>query len=149
MKQRTFPECAAIYPHLAFADAGSTSTNGSNGLNKARAFAALMIPHEPGGSLFWSNAARWVLIASLVELQHEKPEAWGFADLSEKLSRPIEELADAARIHFPEALIALFDGQQNVTSDSILAHMMIHLSVVFDLARVDQLREAAGKEGGA
>ncbi|MFH1816299.1 MAG: type IV secretion system DNA-binding domain-containing protein, partial [Pseudomonadota bacterium] len=104
-------------------------------LSAAREFAARMIPEAQGGSPFWSNAARQVLIASLVELQSAKPEKWGFSDLSKKLTRPIEELAEAARIHFPEALKALSDGQQNVTSAGVLGNMMSYLSVVFDLAR--------------
>lgn len=104
-------------------------------LAAAREFAARMIPEAQGGSPFWSNAARQVLIASLVELQSTQPEKWGFADLSKKLVRPIEELAEAARIHFPEALKALSDGQQNVTSAGVLGNMMSYLSVVFDLAR--------------
>lgn len=104
-------------------------------LSAAREFAARMIPEAQGGSPFWSNAARQVLIASLVELQSTKPEKWGFSDLSKKLTRPIEELAEAARIHFPEALKALSDGQQNVTSAGVLGNMMSYLSVIFDLAR--------------
>ncbi|ODU50187.1 MAG: hypothetical protein ABS92_03870 [Thiobacillus sp. SCN 63-374] len=104
-------------------------------LAAAREFAARMIPEAQGGSPFWSNAARQVLIASLVELQSTKPEKWGFSDLSEKLTRPIDELAEAARIHFPEALKALSDGQQNVTSAGVLGNMMSYLSVIFDLAR--------------
>lgn len=104
-------------------------------LAAAREFAARMIPEAQGGSPFWSNAARQVLIASLVELQSTKPEKWGFSDLSKKLTRPIDELAEAARIHFPEALKALSDGQQNVTSAGVLGNMMSYLSVVFDLAR--------------
>lgn len=104
-------------------------------LAAAREFAARMIPEAQGGSPFWSNAARQVLIASLVELQSIKPEKWGFSDLSKKLTRPIDELAEAARIHFPEALKALSDGQQNVTSAGVLGNMMSYLSVVFDLAR--------------
>ena len=104
-------------------------------LSAAREFAARMIPEAQGGSPFWSNAARQVLIASLVELQSTQPEKWGFADLSKKLVRPIDELAEAARIHFPEALKALSDGQQNVTSAGVLGNMMSYLSVVFDLAR--------------
>ena len=104
-------------------------------LSAAREFAARMIPEAQGGSPFWSNAARQVLIAILVELQSEIPEKWGFADLAKKLTRPIDELAEAARIHFPEALKALSDGQQNVTSAGVLGNMMSYLSVVFDLAR--------------
>ncbi len=104
-------------------------------LAAAREFAARMIPEAQGGSPFWSNAARQVLIASLVELQAEAPEKWGFADLAKKLIRPIDELAEAARIHFPEALKALSDGQQNVTSAGVLGNMMSYLSVIFDLSR--------------
>lgn len=104
-------------------------------LAAAREFSARMIPEAQGGSPFWSNAARQVLIASLVELQSETPEKWGFADLAKKLTRPIEELAEAARMYFPEALKALSDGQQNVTSAGVLGNMMSYLSVIFDLAR--------------
>lgn len=104
-------------------------------LAAAREFSARMIPEAQGGTPFFSNAARQVLIASLVELQSESPEKWGFADLSKKLVRPIDELAEAARAHFPEALKALSDGQQNVTSAGVLGNMMSYLSVVFDLAR--------------
>lgn len=104
-------------------------------LAAAREFAGRMIPESQGGSPFWSNAARQVLIANLVELQSTLPEKWGFSDLAKKLVRPIDELADAARIYFPEALKALSDGQQNVTSAGVLGNMMSYLSVVFDLAR--------------
>lgn len=104
-------------------------------LAAAREFAARMIPEAQSGTPFWSNAARQVLIASLVELQYEKPEKWGFADLVKKLNRPADELAEAARTHFPEALKAMSDGRQNVTTDGVLANMMSYLDVVFDLAR--------------
>lgn len=104
-------------------------------LAAAREFAARMIPQAQGGNQFFSNAARQVLVASLVELQYEKPEEWGFADLVKKLIRPIEELAEAARTYFPEALKAMSDGQQNVTSNGVLGNMMSYLDAVFDLAR--------------
>lgn len=104
-------------------------------LAAAREFSARMIPEAQGGTPFFSNAARQVLIASLVELQSESQEKWGFAELAKKLTRPIEELAEAARVHFPEALKALSDGQQNITSAGVLGNMMSYLSVIFDLAR--------------
>lgn len=104
-------------------------------LAAAREFAARMIPQAQGGNQFFSNAARQVLVASLVELQYEKPGEWGFADLVKKLIRPVEELAEAARTYFPEALKAMSDGHQNITSTGVLGNMMSYLDVVFDLAR--------------
>ena len=142
-----FPSCTALHngqeieaEDVIFAPWDSRSTvwavaRDVDTLAAAREFAARMIPEAQGGSPFWSNAARQVLIASLVELQSTKPKKWGFSDLSKKLTRPIEELAEAARLHFPEALKALSDGQQNVTSAGVLGNMMSYLSVVFDLAR--------------
>lgn len=106
-------------------------------LSAAREFAARMIT-EPagGGSPMWANASRQVLVTCLVELQVTKPGRWGFADLVAGLTRPVDELAEAARIHFPEAVKALGDGQQqNVTTVGIQINLMSYLSVVFDLAR--------------
>lgn len=105
-------------------------------LSAAREFAARVIV-EPGGSSnpMWSNAARQILVACLVELQSEQSGVWGFADLVTKLTRPIEALTEAARRHFPEAVKALGDGQQNVTTAGIQINLMSYMSVVFDLAR--------------
>jgi len=89
-----------------------------------------------GGSPMWANASRQALVACLVELQVTKPGRWGFADLVAGLTRPVDELAEAARIYFPEAVKALGDGgQRNVTTDGIQINLMSYLSVVFDLAR--------------
>ena len=107
-------------------------------LSAAREFAARMIV-EPGGgsgSPMWANAARQVLVACLVELQSTKPRDWGFADLIAGLTRPVDQLTEAARRYFPEAVTALGDGQQqNVTTVGIRINLMSYLSVIFDLAR--------------
>jgi len=116
-------------------------------LTAAREFAARMIV-EPGGSgsPMWSNAARQILVSSLVELQAEQPRRWGFADLVAKITRPVEQLTDAARKHFPEAVKALGDGQhQNVTTAGIQINLMSYLSVLFDLARAWPVPPAAGR----
>lgn len=105
-------------------------------------FAARMIPEAQGGSPFWANAARQVLIASLVELQSESPENWGFVDLSKKLTRPVGELAEAARLYFPEALKALSDGQQNVTSAGVLSYLNAIFRPAIDAADLDWLIDA-------
>lgn len=106
-------------------------------LSAAREFAARMIV-EPGGgsgSPMWANAARQVLVACLVELQSTRPCDWGFADLVAGLTRPVDQLTEAARRYFPEAVKALGDGQQNVTTAGIQINLMSYLSVIFDLAR--------------
>lgn len=115
-------------------------------LAAAREFAARMIV-EPGGASnpMWSNAARQIMVACLVELQTESPKAWGFADLEAKLTRPIEALTESARRHFPEAVKALGDGQQNVTTAGIQINLMSYLSVVFDLARAWPTPPAPGR----
>lgn len=112
----------------------------------AREFAARMII-EPGGSSspMWANASRQILVACLVELQAERPGAWGFADLVAKLTRPVEALTEAARRHFPEAVKALGDGQQNVTTAGIQINLMSYLSVIFDLARAWPKPPTAGR----
>ena len=108
-----------------------------NTLSAAREFAARMIV-EPGGgsgSPMWANAARQLLVACLVELQTIKPGDWGFADLIARLTRPVDQLTEAARRYFPEAVTALGDGLQNVTTVGIRINLMSYLSVIFDLAR--------------
>lgn len=106
-------------------------------LAAAREFAARMIVEPAGSSApMWGNAARQVLVACLVELQANKPGRWGFADLVAGLTRPVDQLTEAARKHFPEAVKALGDGQQqNVTTAGIQINLMSYLQVVFDLAR--------------
>jgi len=104
---------------------------------EAREFAARMIVEPAGGGSnpMWSNAARQIMVACLVELQSEQPGKWGFANLVQKLTRPVEELTAAARKYFPEAVKALGDGQQNVTTSGIQINLMSYLSVVFQLAQ--------------
>lgn len=115
-------------------------------LAAAREFAARMIV-EPGGSSspMWSNAARQILVACLVELQSVSPGRWGFADLIEKLIRPVDQLTEAARKHFPEAVKALGDGRENVTTAGIQINLMSYLAVLFDLARAWPAPPAAGR----
>ncbi len=105
-------------------------------LAAAREFAARTITESGSGATMWVNAARQVLVACLVELQTTKPGDWGFADLVARLTRPVDQLTEAARKYFPEAVKALGDGQQqNVTTVGIQINLMSYLSVVFDLAR--------------
>lgn len=144
-----FPSCTALHKGRAievedviFAPWDSRSTlwavaRDVDTLSAAREFAARMIV-EPGGgsgSPMWANAARQVLVACLVELQSTKPGDWGFADLVAGLTRPVEQLTEAARRYFPEAVKALGDGQQNVTTAGIQINLMSYLAVIFDLAR--------------
>ncbi|AAZ97640.1 putative type IV secretory pathway VirD4 components [Thiobacillus denitrificans ATCC 25259] len=144
-----FPSCTARHKGRAievedviFAPWDSRSTlwavaRDVDTLSAAREFAARMIV-EPGGgsgSPMWANAARQVLVACLVELQSTKPGDWGFADLVAGLTRPVDQLTEAARRYFPEAVKALGDGQQNVTTAGIQINLMSYLAVIFDLAR--------------
>lgn len=106
-------------------------------LAAAREFAARMIAEPAGsGNPMWANASRQVLVTCLVELQVTMPGRWGFADLVAGLTRPVDQLTEAARKYFPEAVKALGDGgQRNVTTDGIQINLMSYLSVIFDLAR--------------
>ena len=102
-------------------------------LAAARDFAAALIQEGKGGNPMWSNAARIVLTAALVELQKTKPCGWGFADLAAACSRPQPELAAAVEEHFPEALS--FIENANVTTSGILINLKAYLAPIFDLAR--------------
>ncbi|MGB9128413.1 MAG: type IV secretion system DNA-binding domain-containing protein [Thiobacillus sp.] len=142
-----FPSCTALHngqeievEDMIFAPWDSRSAlwavaRDVDTLAAAREFAARMIVEPGSGSPMWANASRQVLVACLVELQVSKPGRWGFADLVAGLTRPVDQLTEAARRYFPEAVKALGDGQQNVTTAGIQINLMSYLSVIFDLAR--------------
>lgn len=98
----------------------------------ARAFAAGVI-EESSGSPMWSNSARQVLIGCIVKLQHERPSAWGFRDLSELVfCGDLDFFQQTMQQYFPEGFAAV--SGSSATTAGILINMTSYLSIIADLA---------------
>ena len=97
----------------------------------ARELAARFIPKSDDP--MWSEAARSILVASIVSLQNEKPKEWTWADLYARTIMEPEVLKRLADRHYPAASQLLADPT-NKTSMSILTTFKAHLPTIEALA---------------
>jgi len=105
----------------------------------ARELAAKLIPESH--DRIWSDAARAVLTACLIKLQHEKPAAWTWADLRATATQSAEELRKIAARYYPEALHVLGE-EASKTTQSVLTTLQSHLHTVSALAEAWSSPEA-------
>ncbi|MDZ3799126.1 MAG: type IV secretion system DNA-binding domain-containing protein [Xanthomonadales bacterium] len=101
---------------------------------QAAVFADSLIPEDKGAGKFWTLAARQVLTGALISLQNEKPEAWTWPDLAQRLALQAEEMAPILEVNYRKAF-GLLASPQSQTSFNILATLGSYTRVVDDLAR--------------
>jgi hypothetical protein len=101
---------------------------------QAAIFADSMIPEDTGSGKFWSQAARQVLIGAVQSLQNEKPEAWTWSDLAQRVSLKSDEMAPILAAHYPKALVSL-GKPDSQTAFNVLATLAGYTRIIDDLAR--------------
>lgn len=104
-------------------------------LAQAADFCQGVIPPGEGNSLYWTNAAREVLMGCIVELQITKPREWAWNDLSDRLLRDADQLANAFKTYYPQGLTYLEGGKDNVTVQGVLSNLSSSVDFVHKLAR--------------
>lgn len=87
-----------------------------NTRTRAAAFAQSMIPVEEGNGKYWSQAAQMLFEATLISLQHDMPEKWGFFDLRRRLDLGRIALAELVEKYSPKASNTIVDDSQASTS---------------------------------
>lgn len=98
----------------------------------AQLFASLVIVES--SDPMWSNAARQILVALIVELQRTKSGKWTFRDLACLARKSEEELSEIIKRNSPEAA-ATAENITSKTGASIRITLASYLSPIFDLAR--------------
>lgn len=101
---------------------------------QASAFAESLIPEDSGSGKFWTQAAQQILLGVVRSLQNEKPEAWTWMDLAQRVSLRAQEMAPILDRNYRKAygLISNTEGQ---TAFNILATLNGYTKVIDDLAR--------------
>lgn len=101
---------------------------------QASAFADSLIPEDSGSGKFWTQAARQILLGVVRSLQNEKPEAWTWTDLAQRVSMRASEMAPILDKSYRKAygLISNTEGQ---TAFNVIATLNGYTKVIDDLAR--------------
>jgi len=101
---------------------------------QAAAFADSLIPEDSGSGKFWTQAARQILLGVVRSLQNEKPEAWTWTDLAQRVSMRAQEMAPILDKSYRKAygLISNTEGQ---TAFNVIATLNGYTKVIDDLAR--------------
>ena len=113
---------------------------------QAAAFANSLIPEDSGSGKFWTQAAQQILQGVVLSLQNEKPEAWTWTDLAQRVSMRAQEMAPILDKNYRKAygLISNTEGQ---TAFNVLATLNGYTRVIDDLARAWPNYEVFDKKG--
>lgn len=113
---------------------------------QASAFADSLIPEDSGSGKFWTQAARQILLGVVRSLQNEKPEAWTWTDLAQRVSMRAQEMAPILDKSYRKAygLISNTEGQ---TAFNVIATLNGYTKVIDDLARAWPDYERRDKKG--
>lgn len=103
-------------------------------VSQAAVFADSLIAEDHGSGKFWTMAARQVLTGAVISLQNEKPEAWTWADLAERLTMKAEDMAPILDANYRKAF-GLISNPQGQTAFNVLATLGGYTRVIDDLAR--------------
>ncbi|SHN40529.1 Type IV secretory pathway, VirD4 component, TraG/TraD family ATPase [Duganella sacchari] len=96
----------------------------------ARRFAAALILQ--GTDPMWANAARQLVVGSLLYLQRKYGIYWGWRQIADTLALPQPSLLKIMSRHFPEAVRAV--ERASVTTQGVLINLTAFCSPIFDLA---------------
>lgn len=97
------------------------------------AFAASLIPDNPKGEPFWTQAPRTVLIGVIKLLRNQFYDTWGWRTLSRTLNLPREQLYESLRGIAPDAAMLIGPKDSN-TVQSILSILSAAARIVHELA---------------
>src|SRR5690606_15130984 len=99
----------------------------------AAAFAASLIPEDPGNGKFWSIAAQQLLTGVVRSLQNEKGVDWGWKDLAERVGQGAEPLHALLKVHYPKAA-PLVENAESQSTNSVLMTLAGYTKIIDDLA---------------
>ena len=120
----------------------------------AEALANTLIPSpEKEDNPMWTNGSRSLLVGIISEVQKERGEAWGFADLAQKCAESLAHFSLLKEIisrENPMAASLISGGAESRTTASFLANVAAHLTQVINLGvAADNLKTAAsGRKWG-
>ena len=97
----------------------------------ARELAARFVPKS--SDPMWAEAARELLVACIVSLQHEMPATWSWGDLHARALMSADELKGMALTHHPAAAQMIGDPASK-TAMSILTTFKAHIHVLEAMA---------------
>lgn len=98
----------------------------------ARELAAALIPISEKDPI-WGNAAGMIFIAILCKLQADKGTAWGWSDIYDHITLPVDALREIAAQHYPPAVQVLADAESK-TTQSVLINLTAFMSDVFEMS---------------
>lgn len=113
---------------------------------QASAFADSLIPEDSGSGKFWTQAARQILLGVVRSLQNEKPEAWTWTDLAQRVSMRAQEMAPILDKSYRKAY-GLISNTEGTTAFNIIATLNGYTKVIDDLARAWPDYERRDKKG--
>jgi hypothetical protein len=96
----------------------------------ARRFATATV--KEGTDPMWANAARQLVVGSMLYLRAVQGTGWGWRDLADTLALPQPRLLGIMKVHFPEAVRAV--ERASVTTQGVLINLTAFCSAIFDLA---------------
>lgn len=102
----------------------------------ATTLADSLIPDNKKGDAFFVNASRSVLIALIVKLQQEKPQAWTWGDLYAEASNNIEQIQSIVQKYYPHAFANIADAQSKQTQ-GVMSSMLSNFNSVRVLAQAE------------
>ncbi|WP_163097238.1 type IV secretion system DNA-binding domain-containing protein [Acidithiobacillus ferrianus] len=115
----------------------------------AEALANTLIPSpEKEDNPMWTNGSRSLLVGIIAEVQKERGENWGFADLAKKCAEALAHfpiLKEIISRENPMATSLISGGAESRTTASFLANVAAHLTQVINLGvAADNLKDSAG-----
>lgn len=105
----------------------------------ARELAARFIPKS--SDPMWAEAARELLVACIVSLQHEMPATWSWGDLHARALLGADELKGMALVHHPAA--AQMIGEPLRTVSGLLGHSELQTTAGYAQFAEAPVRQAA------
>jgi hypothetical protein len=97
----------------------------------AEELAARLVPES--NDPMWSNGARQILAALIINAQRSAPGAWTFADIAEAAGQEYEQLRAVCLSADPKLHLLLPD-KPTKTTQSFLSQLVVFMSQVFSLA---------------
>jgi type IV secretory pathway TraG/TraD family ATPase VirD4 len=96
----------------------------------ARRFATATV--KEGTDPMWANAARQLVVGSMLYLKATQGVNWNWRDLADTLALPQPRLLSIMKVHFPEAIRSV--ERTSVTTQGVLINLTAFCSAIFDLA---------------
>lgn len=124
-----FPDVALLAPWDERTFVWDIAKDCSN-TQDARELAARLIP--PGEDPMWHSAARQIMAAVIMKLQHDLGKNWTWADLHEMSSARLNDIIPELQRYVPELRFILGEGPSK-TKQSILIYLAASMDLIADL----------------